>query len=493
VAKYRLELSERIMVGVFNIKPDFGRRNTHVLTIRPTRILYRITIPFTLLLGLTALSIWFFSAYFITRYLDESLKQQMEQVTGIISKSHFILNPVILGQLKEVINAEIVLFDKDGRISSSTFSDSHILSAIQASQRDFPLHSMNGRDIKLGGVQYRAVIRPLAISGQEGGFFSLWMPLGPMDALRQRIVLSIGGIALLSLFAMAWISYYIARGITSPVEELVKVTARVAHGDRGEKVLLDSSDEIGTLANSFNHMIDALRNFEERLVKSEKLAAAGQLAAGFAHEIRNPLTSIKMLGQVLHKRMRKEPENQEMLASLVAEINRLDRIIQEMIDRTRPGELKRQWGDINAQVEEVVGVAEEGIRAENIAIRQNLSDNLPPVYLDQEKIKQVLWNLILNAKEAMPDGGLLIISTSASDDGFTEIAVEDTGMGISSDNVEQFFQPFFTTKPEGVGLGLTMSRKIVEQHGGKLILENRPEGGTRARVVLPMHLDSNAC
>jgi signal transduction histidine kinase len=457
-----------------------------VLIAAPKRILYRIIVPFTLLFGLAALSIWLSSAYFITRYLDESLKQQMEQVTGVISKSHFILNPVILRQLKEVINAEIVLFDKDGRIYTSTFSDPRLLDAIQTSQRDLQLRSIKGTDIQMGGVNYRAVMRPLAISGQEGGFFSLWMPVGQRDALRQRIIFSIGGIALLSLFAMAGIGYYIARSITSPVEELVRVTAKVSHGNLSEKVRLGSNDEIGALADSFNHMIDALKNFEERLVKSEKLATAGQMAAGFAHEIRNPLTSIKMLGQVLHKRQ-KEPENREMLGSLVKEIDRLDRIIQEMIDRTRPGELRRQWGDINGQVEEIVRVAEEGITAENIAIRQNLSDDLPPIYMDEERIKQVLWNLILNAKEAMPEGGLLAISTRAPDEGFTEITVEDTGRGISSDNVEQLFQPFFTTKPEGVGLGLTMSRKIVEQHGGNLILENRPEGGTKVRVVLPIH------
>ena len=412
----------------------------------------------------------------------------MAQVTGIISKSHFILNPVILGQLKEVINAEVVLFDKDGRISTSTFADPRILAAMLTPRRDFELRSLNGRDIQSGGVKYRAAIRPLALGGQDGGFFSLWMPVGQMDALRTRIVFSIGGIAFLSLLAMTVIGYYIARSITSPVEALVRVTARVSQGDLGEKVLLDSRDEIGALAASFNHMIAALKNSEERLVKSEKLATAGQMAAGFAHEIRNPLTSIKMLGQVLHRRMQKDPENQAMLASMVLEINRLDRIIQEMIDRTRPGELKRQWGEINRQVEEVVSVAKEGIVAENILIRQNLSDNLPSVYMDCEKIQQVLWNLILNAKEAMHGGGHLDLSTGPADEGFIEISVEDTGQGISSDNMELLFQPFFTTKPEGMGLGLTMSRKIVEQHGGKLTLENRPGGGTKARVVLPTNL-----
>jgi len=456
-----------------------------VLKARSRRILYRIIIPFTLLFGLTTLSTWSLSAYFITRYLDQSLKQQMEQVTGIISQFRFVLNPAILQQLKQVINSEIVIFDTNGRIFTSTISDPHILSKAQITPGDFQSLSPEGRDIQLGGVRYRTIIRPLTLSGEGSAFLSLWMPMDKADSLRQRILLSIGGIALLGIFAMAGIGYYIARSITSPIEELVKVTARLSRGDLSERARLDSGDEIGVLADSFNHMITEIRGFEERLVKSEKLATAGQITAGLAHEIRNPLTSIKMLGQVLQKRMKDEPENQAMLSSLVKEIDRLNRIIQEMIERTRPGELKRIWGNINQLMEEVVKVAEEGINAQNISIKQNLSDHLPNIYMDQEKLKQVLWNLILNARDAMPGGGQLTLSTEVADEGFVEICVEDTGRGISSEDMEGLFQPFFTTKPEGMGLGLTVSRNIIEKHGGKLTLENRAEGGAKARIALP--------
>jgi len=461
-----------------------------VLNIKPKRILYRIVIPFTLLFGLTTLSTWFFSAYFIARYLDRSLKQQMEQVTGIISQFPYVQNPAILRQLKEVINAEIVLFDKDGRISVSTFSDSRVLEAIRINPGDFQANTYTSRDMPWGGVRYRTVIHPLTFDGRDNTFLSLWMPAGEMDALRTRMVLSIGGIALLGLFAMAGIGYVIARSITSPLEELVKVTARVSGGDLSGRAQLDRNDEVGKLADAFNHMINELKDSEERLVKSEKMATAGQMAAGLAHEIRNPLTSIKMLGQVLQKRLQAEPENREMLASLVKEIDRLDRIIKEMLDRTRPGGLNRQWADIKGPMAEVIRVAEEGIIAGNISIQQAFSDHLPDLYIDQEKFKQVFWNLILNAKEAMPGGGHLILSTAMTQDGWVEISVEDTGRGLAVDGAERVFQPFFTTKPEGLGLGLTMSRKIVEQHGGRLTLENRPEGGTKARIVLPVHFVS---
>jgi len=106
--------------------------------------------------------------------------------------------------------------------------------------------------------------------------------------------------------------------------------------------------------------------------------------------------------------------------------------------------------------------------------------------MDQEKMKQVLWNLILNGKEAMPKGGRLIVSMGLTNNRFIAMSVEDSGPGIIAEEVDRLFQPFFTTKPEGVGLGLTMSRKIVQKHGGRLMLENRPEGGAKATVLLPL-------
>jgi two-component system sensor histidine kinase HydH len=210
------------------------------------------------------------------------------------------------------------------------------------------------------------------------------------------------------------------------------------------------------------------------------------LATGLAHEIRNPLTSIKMLGQVLHKRLKNKPEDQKILGSLVKEIDRLDRIIQELIERTHPGELSRAWHDLHQPVSDVLQVAQENLHAQQISIEQHLSPDLPQIFLDRQKIKGVIWNLILNAKEAMPKGGRLIVSTGIVDSASVEISIEDTGPGIAGDEAEQLFQPFFTTKPEGVGLGLTMSRKIVEKHGGNLSLIDRPEGGTKARVLLPI-------
>lgn len=454
--------------------------------VRPRRILYRIILPFTLLFGITTIVSWLFSAYLITRHINLSLKRQMVQVVGIISKSNYILSPAILYQVKEVINSEVVVFDQYGRIICTTFLSPMIQERVQ----DIPKASFDrpfmGKDMEFEGIRYRTITHPFILPEQGEAFISLWMPTSEADRLNVKIVLGMGGIALFGILAMAGIGFLIARTITAPVEELVRATEKVSSGDLGEKARLDTRDEIGRLAGAFNNMIDQLKAFEEKLVESEKLATAGQLTAGLAHEIRNPLTSIKMFGQVLHNRLKEQPEDQRILSSLVKEIDRLDRIIQEMINKTRPGELQLQWSDLNRQVKEVINLAKASFSAEQISIEQELFNHLPKIYMDREKIKQVLWNLILNAKEAMPKGGRLIVSTGMMDNQFIEMLVEDSGEGIENGEVERLFQPFFTTKPEGVGLGLSMSRKIVEKHGGRLTLENRQEGGIKAVVVLPI-------
>ncbi|MCK5324276.1 MAG: HAMP domain-containing protein, partial [Desulfobulbaceae bacterium] len=311
-------------------------------------------------------------------------------------------------------------------------------------------------------------------------FLSLWLPARKADRLKERIIISVGGAALMGIFAMAAAAYLI---ITRPVEELVQVTRKVAAWDLGQRAVVRSRDEIGLLADSFNQMIHRLREYEERLVESEKMAAAGQIAAGLAHEVRNPLTSIKMFVQVLHGRMEKHSENRDMLTALVQEINRLDRIIQRIVDRARPGELHRQQADIHEHLKNVLQLAAETLISGNISVALRLEARPAMVYADIEKIKQVFWNLVINSMEAMPGGGNLTISTRSGSDGIT-ILFEDTGSGLGVEDPEQFFASF-STKPEGMGLGLSMSRRIIEKHGGALSLKNRKQGGAVACIILP--------
>ena len=455
------------------------------------RIIYRIILPFTLLFGATLFSAWLVSSYVVSRFLNQNLNRNMVQAAEIISSSGYVMNPAILRQLKEVINADIVVSTADGRVIRSTFPtgiNHEKISGLAAISRNGGQATIS---LKKGSKHYYSISRPVIMPGNRKAFISLWKSTRDFDRLRLHIIIILGAIALAGLGAMAWVGWLIARTITAPVEGLVRATESLAHGDRQAAGLPQGNDEIGRLGASFNRMVEQLRQAEKKLVETEKMAAAGQLAAGLAHEIRNPLTSIKMLGQVLKKRLAGQEDNQRLLDSLVGEISRLDRIIQELIDRARPGELKKEPLSVNPAVREILAATREQMIARKIVVREQLSETLPVVSADPGKVRQVLWNLVLNASEAMPRGGIIQVTTGIENDDCIRIIVEDTGVGIKAGERELVFEPFFTSKPEGMGLGLTISRKLIAAHGGELSLENRAGGGCRAVITLPVGGDKN--
>jgi signal transduction histidine kinase len=454
---------------------------------KPQKIRYRIILPFTLLFAFAGVSYWLVSSFLVTRYLNNSLDSRMERVADIISDSSYVLNPNILEQLKKIADGEIVLFDEKGQVIRSTIKDSHALERLATIATSNQRADLTMIDMELDGSPCHALIKPFSLPEYGRSSIALLMQTNEIDMLSRSIIIVIGAIVLFGIAAMAGAGFMIAKTITAPVENLAASAARIAEGDYNERVKAATMDEIGVLAGTFNRMIDRIQLSEKNLVESEKLATAGRMAAGFAHEIRNPLTSIKMMGQILHGRLKDQPDKQEILGQFIKEIDRLDRIIQEMINKARPTELTKKPGQLNKQVEEVLMIAGGNLSAQNIETKLKLAEELPEIYMDTEKIKQVLWNLILNAKDAMPKGGKLEITTGRMDNNFVEIAVKDSGQGIQPENPDMLFRPFFTTKPEGVGLGLTMSLKIIEQHGGKLNLKNRTDGrGVEASFYLPV-------
>ncbi|MEW6521688.1 MAG: ATP-binding protein [Thermodesulfobacteriota bacterium] len=462
----------------------------HVPGYGAKRILFRIILPFALLFSIATVTFWLLSSYLIGRYLQDDLRQQMVRVAGVISQSGYVLNPLILLQMKEVINAEIILFDEQGRIVNSTIAGGTVDAVARELANGFRAGNGGEPIIEFQGLRYKTITQSLTIAGRGQAFLCLWKPVEEADQLRSRIFVTTGWLALVGILAMTLAGYLIVRTITLPVEELVGVTGRIAENDFSQRAVVRSNDEIGLLARSFNRMIDQLQDYEKRLVESEKMATAGRMAAGLAHEIRNPLTSIKMFVQVLHGRLQGQRDNQQMIASLLQEIERLERIIEQIVERARPGELHRRRGNINEQLAELLALAAPSLQAGNIRLESRLSDALPELSYDPEKMKQVFWNLLNNSREAMPKGGMIEISSAPLPDG-VEITFADSGLGIQDGNVDLCFKSFYSTKPEGLGLGLSTSRKIVEKHGGTLELANRARGGAVATIHLPVEKGSH--
>lgn len=290
----------------------------------------------------------------------------------------------------------------------------------------------------------------------------------------------------------------IVRTISRPLRRITLAAVEVAGGRYGATVDEDSNDEIGLLAASFNEMslkmaddIEKLKKLNEQLVRTEKLAAMGTLSAGVAHEINNPLASISSLVQMLQTKQTLDDETQEMLRLVQTQISRITGVTRDMLNFSKARPATRSAVDVNQILETALRLASFDKSFQKLRLVKKLDEELPKLLADSDQLQQVFLNLLLNARDAMKDGGELEIKTESRDE---EIAIEiaDTGTGIAPENAKQIFDPFFTTKPtgKGTGLGLAVCYGIVTAHGGKIEAAPNNGSGTRFVVSLPVKIES---
>ena len=229
---------------------------------------------------------------------------------------------------------------------------------------------------------------------------------------------------------------------------------------------------------------EQIQKAEEAVRRSDRLAALGQLSGGLAHELRNPLGTIKASAEMLNRTVSGENEIAREVAGFIAsEVDRTNSLITRFLDFARPLQLRTDKADLAQTLDRAVAAAQRERPA--VAIYKNYDPEIPPFPFDAELMERVFFNLIVNAAQATEDGGAVTVKTRPSADA-AEIAVIDRGAGIDPKNLDSIFNPFFTTKPTGVGLGLAIVSKIVDQHGGKIAVESEPGKGSVFRVLLPM-------
>jgi signal transduction histidine kinase len=232
-----------------------------------------------------------------------------------------------------------------------------------------------------------------------------------------------------------------------------------------------------------------LRKTEAQLIRSEKLAALGQLAAGIAHEIRNPLTSINILIHSLRERLPSENSQQEDLKVIEEEIHRINEIVDQFLRFAKPALPFFEKTEALSIFEEILQLLKLQIEKQHIVVQKEYQA-LPMILMDREQMKQAMLNLLLNAIQAMPEGGQLTLSGRNSEDGqWIHLSIQDSGTGISAEDIDKLFDPFFSTKEGGVGLGLSITHRIIDQHHGKIEVESDPGNGTLFTVWLPIHYE----
>lgn len=298
-----------------------------------------------------------------------------------------------------------------------------------------------------------------------------------------------------------------------PVQRLVRHSAQVAGGDFKSRVPVTSSDELGELSETVNSMTENLGNarneleewgaslerkvkertsevkkIESQLFQSEKLASLGQLVAGIAHEINNPLTGILLFASIVNSDERLDPALKVDIERVISETSRCANIVKRLLEFSRETVAQKESFSLNAKIEKVNSLMQNNPCFHNISFVKDYTADLPDVNADPAQIQQVLVNLFINACQAMPNGGDLYLSTRMSADGdYVCAEIRDTGCGIPEEHLNRIFDPFFTTKADGTGLGLSISYGIVENNGGKLLVKSMVNEGTTFTLMLSLN------
>jgi two-component system NtrC family sensor kinase len=291
--------------------------------------------------------------------------------------------------------------------------------------------------------------------------------------------------------------YMLAVRISRPVSSLAFASRTLSRGDFSVAVEKTSEDEIGDLEETFNMMARSIRERDEKLkeetqqqlIQTEKLAAIGRLAAGVAHQINNPLTSVLTRTELLLRKAQ-EGQQKEDLEVVISEANRCSQIVKGLLDFSRQTIPRKEPFSLNQIVSDAVSLIRTQARFSNVEIVEDYAADLPSVVVDQSQLREVLLNIGLNALDAMPGGGSLRLSTSRSADrGSVRVTVEDTGAGIPQEHIPRLFDPFFTTKErgKGTGLGLAVSYGIVQAHAGSIEVESIAGKGSKFTIVLPLN------
>ena len=288
----------------------------------------------------------------------------------------------------------------------------------------------------------------------------------------------------------------LAKRITGPLKKLVEATVKISKGHFSQRINITSQDEIGNLARSFNKMSRQLlqaRKKEEtanqKLIQAEKLASIGRISAGIAHEIRNPLTSVKLNIQKLMQSDNLNEVEKEHLNISQEGIKYMEKSIKDLLDFTRASELELARFSIEQILEESVKTLADSLALKKVTLKKNFQDELPQVLVDGDKLRQVFLNILRNAYEAVDEGGEITISLSLLKERsrkIIKVVMSDNGCGIPDKERDVIFELFYTTKTTGIGLGLAIARKIVEQHNGSIQLSENAKKGTSFEILIPV-------
>jgi signal transduction histidine kinase len=331
------------------------------------------------------------------------------------------------------------------------------------------LQEFNARLVRESETAHRSTVSSVIVGlvgvGTVGSFAGLLLGYGVARALRQSI-------------------YHLSVRVQDATNKLGQDLPPVALAPEGD--LSHLHDQMQIVVHDIEQVVEKLQQREREVLRAEQLAAVGQLAAGVAHELRNPLTSIKMLVQTNHEEIKARGLPVEDLDIIELEIRRMEKCLQTFLDFARPPRLERHPLNLAEQVERTLALVAGRARKQHVQLQFTPPSQAVVVDADAEQLQQLLVNLALNAMDAMPHGGQLEMAIAPRQKDYVEVQVADTGPGITDELLPRLFKPFVSSKETGLGLGLVISRRIAESHGGTLRAFNRSSGGACFVLRLPV-------
>jgi signal transduction histidine kinase len=305
-----------------------------------------------------------------------------------------------------------------------------------------------------------------------------------LNVLARRAAIT----AVVTILALLVVATWISNRLGRPLAELAQVAQRIRAGHVEERLGPMRAAEAEEVRNAFNQMLDELRVKQQELVRTATLAYVGELTTSIVHEMRNPLSSVKMNLQALKRKVGDDPKYVELAEIATSQAQRLETMLDDLLQYGRPLQLKPESITFSGITHRVLPLVEEHTRSKSIIVKVEDNTDNSMVHADPEYMCRALTNLLTNAVQASSEGASIVVRGDVLNGASKRfsIAVLDSGTGLSSEVQHHLFKPFYTTKPGGTGLGLANVRKIVEMHGGSVRAENRPAGGTEFTVTLPM-------
>jgi len=335
-------------------------------------------------------------------------------------------------------------------------------------------------------------VLPVAFILLNGLLLFLMATVSLRDPERHQVLIVAGtGAVAICAAVMIALAYFIQR----PMVELQDKIARLGEGDLDVSVnFARRNDEIGDLGRNFNHMVQQLRESREeierlhrnQMSRAEHLATLGELAAGLAHEIRNPLAGIAGVIEIVGRDLPPTSPARAVIKDVRLEVTQINRILTDLLQTARPHPPQVRPSDLNTTVEHAVMLARQQVLSKPIKIELEKDPQLPNVEHDSDQLHQVILNLLLNAVQAIEAAGIIRVVLAARKEN-ARISVSDSGRGISPEHLPFIFRPFYTTKGNGTGLGLSLARRIVEDHRGKIEVESELGKGSEFLITLPIH------